>query len=156
MTGVALPSLVRAVLTGLAGTSAMTATTELEKRMRPQLDHPVDYDASRHVSVAVGTVLRHPPRTEAAEQAYFLLAHWGYGSAVALGYAALRTRLPERAAAPVFYAGCQLMAFALFPTIGGTGPPWRWRRDVLMTSLAQHVVYVATVAAVDRLGDSSA
>ncbi len=115
--------LVRGLLAGVVGTTAMTTTTALERRLRPDLGHPVDLDASRHVAVAVGSVLRHPPTSPRQRQAYFLLAHQGYGSAVALGYAALRTHLEERSAAGVFYVGCQAMAFALFPTAGGAPPP---------------------------------
>ncbi|WP_188779426.1 hypothetical protein [Marmoricola endophyticus] len=142
--------LTRALLSGLAGTAAMTATTTLERRLRPRLDHPVDYDASTHVATAVGAVLRRPARGEAQRRGYFLLAHWGYGSAVAVGYDLLRTRLPATAAVPTFYAGCQAMAWTLFPTVGGAPPPWRWRRDVVVSSLAQHAVYVAVVAGVAR------
>ena len=38
---------------------------------------------------------------------------------------------------------------SLFPLLGRTPPPWRWPADVLATSFATHVAYVAGVAAVD-------
>jgi hypothetical protein len=125
----------------------MTVSVALEKRMRREHVGPVDYDASSHVVTATAAVLHVEPRTRAQEQALFLLTHWGYGSAVAVVHEALLAREPERVAGPVFYLACQSMAFALFPTIGGTPPPWRWRRDLLVTSLGQHVVYAVGVAA---------
>jgi len=153
---------VRGALAGLVGTTVMTATLSAEQRLRRRRAGPVDYDASPHVITAAATVLRWQPRTDRQRHALFLLVHWGYGSAVGAGYEVLRRVLPSRRAAAVaFYAGCQSMAMTLFPTVGGTPPPWRWRPSLLASSLAQHAIYAATVAAVDdtlartqpRLGD---
>lgn len=106
---------------------------------------PVDYDASDHVITAASTVLGFEPRSLAGRTALFLLVHWGYGSAVAGVYPTLRSRLPRPAALALFYAGCQAMALTLFPTLGGTPPPWRWRRSMLISSVAQHAVYAVAV-----------
>ena len=38
---------------------------------------------------------------------------------------------------------------SLFPLLGRTPPSWRWRPDVLATSIATHVCYVAAVAVAD-------
>ena len=143
--------LVPGLVAGVVGTAAMTATTALEKRLRPELDHPVDYDASSHVADAVGVVLRHEAQTDSGRLAYFLLAHWGYGPAVALAHPWLVTRIGEPRATLAFYAGSQVMAMTLFPTIGGTPTPWRWQRDVLATSFGQHAVYALSVAVTGRL-----
>lgn len=143
-------SALRGVLSGLAGTTVMTGTLKLEQGLRGNSRGPVDYDASDHVVTAAATVLRHTPRTHAGRTALFLLVHWGYGSAVAGLYPALRARLGGRAGFATFYLGCQTMAMTLFPTIGGTPPPWRWRRSVLISSLAQHAVYALTVDATNR------
>jgi hypothetical protein len=135
------------VLAGLAGTTLMTLTTWAEKRARRGGPRIVDYDASVHVVIATATVLHLHPTTHRQRVALFALTHWGYGSAVAVEHELLRTRLSAPAAAATFYVVCQSMAFALFPTIGGTPPPWRWRRDLMASSLAQHAVYTVTVAA---------
>lgn len=143
-----------ALLGGVAGTTAMTLTTALERAVRTHPGEFVDYDASRHVSTAAATVLRIDEGGRRRRRVLFSLTHWGYGSAMALGHEAVRRALPHaRPGVPavVFGLGCQTMAFTLFPTVGGTPPPWRWRRDVLASSLGQHAVYVATVAAVDAL-----
>jgi hypothetical protein len=147
--------MVRGTAAGLAGTTMMTATLALEQRVRRGAPGPVDYDASPHVVTAAAAVLHRQPRTAAGRRALFLLVHWGYGSAVGIGYDLLRRRVSDpRLAAALFYAGCQAMAMTLFPTLGGTPPPWRWRRSILVSSLAQHAIYAATVAWVaERLSE---
>lgn len=134
---------------GAVGTAVMTLTTRLETALRAPTDHPVDYDVSDHVVTAAATVLRHRPTSATQRRALFLLVHWGYGSLVGVGYEALRARCGPVRATLVFYAGCQAMAWTLFPVLGGTPPPWRWRRDVLVSSLAQHLVYAAAVSVAD-------
>ncbi len=44
------------------------------------------------------------------------------------------------------------MAFVLFPVLGGTPPPWRWKREMLLSSLGVHALYAGTVVAVSRAG----
>jgi hypothetical protein len=147
----------RGTFAGFVGTTAMTGTLWLERRLRRNLDRPVDYDASSHVVTAASNALRVHPRTDRQKHLLFLLVHWGYGSAVGIGHRLLRDALPNEAAATgVFYAGCQTMAFALFPTLGDTPPPWRWRRDMLASSLAQHGVYALVVTLVARHPRASA
>jgi hypothetical protein len=129
----------------------MTGTLALEKWLRRRSPGPVDYDTTGHVVTAASAVLRHRPATRAGRSALFLVVHWGYGSAVGAAYPALRTRLGNQAAAGgLFYLGCQAMAMTLFPTLGGTSPPWRWRRSILLSSLAQHAVYAATVCVTEE------
>ena len=135
---------------GLLGTTAMSITLWAEGRARPHVSGPVDYDASSHVVTAASTVLRWTPATDAQRRALFLLVHWGYGSAVGLAYPPLRKAMNDAAATALFYAGCQTMAMTLFPTLGGTPPPWRWRRSILLSSLAQHAVYAVTVGVAAR------
>jgi hypothetical protein len=142
----------RGVACGLAGTTTMTISLKLEQLARRRSPGPVDYDASDHVVTAAAAAVRYQPRTRAGRSALFLLVHWGYGSAVAAVFPALRHGLRSRPkAAVVFYVGCQAMAMTLFPTLGGTPPPWRWRRSVLVSSLAQHALYAATVCAADKM-----
>jgi hypothetical protein len=142
----------RGVAAGLAGTTMMTIGLKLEQVVRRRSRGPVDYDASDHVVTAAAAVLRRRPRTESGRNALFLLVHWGYGSAVGAAYPPLRHVLVSRPkASAVFYIGCQAMAMTLFPTLGNTPPPWKWRRSVLLSSLIQHALYAATVSAADRV-----
>lgn len=129
----------------------MTASLALETRLRPHSDGPVDYDASDHVVTAASKVVRWNPRTVAGRRVLFNLVHWGYGSVVAVEYEQFRRRSGSDAAASVaFFACCQTMAFALFPLLGETPPPWRWKRSILVSSVVQHALYVVTVSAVSR------
>lgn len=151
-------SLAAAGLGGLAGTAVMTAALAAESALRPASEGAIDYDASDHVVIAASRVLRRsPPRTERGKRRLFNVVHWGYGSAVAFGYDALRQGMgSEPKAGVAFYAGCQAMALTLFPTLGGTPPPWRWKRELLVSSFAVHALYVATVVTVSRMGRAAA
>lgn len=146
-----ISQLVRTAVVGLAGTTAMTTTIRLERAARPGATGPIDYDASDHVVTAASTLLPRPPRTSTEREAVFVAVRWGYGSSVAALYRLLRQRFGRRASAATFFALCQGMAFTLFPTLGETPPPWRWRRAVLLSSLGQHAVYVAGVVAADEI-----
>ena len=135
------------LVSGVLGTTGMTLTLWAERRARRHLTGPVDYDASSHVITAASTVLRWTPKSESQRHALFLLVHWGYGSAVGLAYPPIRKAVNnDNAATAIFYAGCQTMAMTLFPTLGQTPPPWRWKPSILLSSLAQHAVYAATVS----------
>lgn len=134
------------VAAGLAGTTVMTATMRLEQALRSPGSGPVDYDATGHVVTAASRAVHYRPRTPAGRRALFLLVHWGYGSAVGGEYRlAQRVLGSRRAAVAAFYLACQGMAFTLFPTLGETPPPWRWRRDMLVSSLFQHAIYAVAV-----------
>ena len=145
----------------------MTATLKLEQLARRRSrggaagdaasDEPVDYDASEHVVTAAAAVLRHRPATQGGSEAMFLLVHWGYGSAVGIEYVELLRRHGAARATAEFYVLCQAMAMTLFPTLGGTPPPWRWPRRILISSLCQHAIYAIAVAVTSRcLGCESA
>jgi hypothetical protein len=137
---------------GLAGTAVMTVALAAETKLRPDSDGPVDYDASDHVVIAACKILRRPvPRSAAGRRAIFNVVHWGYGSAVAMEFEAVRRHTPsEPVATGVFYLACQTMAFSLFPTLGETPPPWRWQRELLASSMGVHALYAITVTVVAR------
>jgi hypothetical protein len=139
----------RGLAAGLAGTAVMTATMHLEAAVRKNRTLPVDYDATGHVVTAMATVLHHQPGDDRQRAAMYELGHWGYGTGLAASYPLLRTVRPGRGAVALFVLS-QTVAFTMFPAIGGTPPPWRWRKDVLASSLVQHAIYAASVAAADR------
>lgn len=154
--------LARGALAGAAGTAAMTGTARLRRALYARhhgiavsdIDRILDYDDSEHVvtaaSTVLGSVLGWRPRTPAERTALFALVHWGYGSAVGVGHEGLRGLVGrEPAAVLAFYLGCQVMALGLFPVLGDTPVPWRWRRDLLVTSIVQHGIYAGVVAAVN-------
>lgn len=141
-------------LGGLVGTAVMTLALEAETKLRSNADGPIDYDASEHVVIAACALLRRPvPRSPAGRRKIANIVHWSYGSAVALNYEGARRRMrTEPAAAVLFYVGCEAMALTLFPTLGQTPPPRRWKRELLVSSLGVHALYAITVAVVTRGG----
>lgn len=72
------------LVSGLAGTTLMTASSWTEQRVRGSGDRVTDYDASEHVVTATSRVLGVRPTTGAERTALFLLTHWGYAGTVEL------------------------------------------------------------------------
>lgn len=140
------------LLAGLAATAAMTASYGAERRLRRTGGGPLDYDDSTVPSHAAMVVLGIRRLDERDRRRLAFLVHWGYGSLMGWPRLMMGRRTRPVAATGLYWAGLMVMAGTLFPALGGTPPPWRWRRDVLATSMFQHAVYavVAGVAA-DRL-----
>jgi hypothetical protein len=153
-----LATLARGIGLGAAGTGAMTLVAAahawarggplgfVEGHETMDAVDIVDFDSSAYVPLAAATLLRLPPLTPERRRALFYLVHWGYGSAVGLCYPPLALRFGRRKAAVTMLVGTQAMAFTLFPLLGGTPPPWRWRLDQILTSLVQHAIYTGGVA----------
>jgi hypothetical protein len=146
-----IPWPIRSVIAGAVGTAAMTLAYATERRLRPDAEGPLDYDDSLVPGQIVATVLHLPSPSEREEQRLGTLLRWGYGSAFGMMHGALRRFLPEPWASLVFGSTLLSATFSLFPTLGGTPPPWRWPPDVIATSLGTHVVYVTGVAVTDAV-----
>ncbi len=144
-----LPWPVRSVIAGAIGTATMTLAYEAERRLRPRVQGPLDYDDSLVPGQIVASVLHLPSVTASKEHELGLILRWGYGSAFGLFHGALRRVVPEPWATLVFGGTLMTATLTLFPLLGRTPPPWRWPADVLLTSLATHVAYVTAVALVD-------
>ncbi len=140
---------IRSVVAGAAGTAALTLAYAAERRLRPGVRGPLDYDDSLVPGEIVATVMHLPHVTARGDRDLGLALRWSYGSAFGLLHGALRRLVGEPWASAAF--GCTLMTatLTLFPLLGRTPPPWRWGPSVLATSVGTHVVYVAAVAAVD-------
>lgn len=146
---VKLPWPIRSVLAGTAGTAAMTAAYALERRMRPKLQGPLDYDDSHVPGAIVAGVLHLGNVTDAEEGELGLILRWSYGSVFGLWHGVLRRRIGEPGASLAFGATLMTATLSLFPLLGRTPPPWRWPPAVLATAFGTHAAYVAAVAAVD-------
>src|SRR3954447_14760372 len=140
---------VRSVLAGTAGTAAMTLVYGAERRLRPQIHGPLDYDDSIVPGQIVASIMHLPHVTAREDRDLGLILRWSYGSAFGLWHGTLRRLLPEPRASVVFGATLMSATLTLFPLLGRTPPPWRWRPDVLATSIGTHVAYVLAVAFVD-------
>jgi hypothetical protein len=139
------------LLAGLVATTTMTLSYALERRVRRQADGPLDYDDSNVPALAAARLLRRTDPSPAVSRALGLVVHWAYGSLVGVAAVPLCRRFGVVRATTAFWAGITVMAGVLFPTLGGTPAPWRWRRDVVATSAAQHLVYAAAATSTLRL-----
>ena len=144
-----LPWPVRSVLAGTAGTTAMTLAYAAERRLRSRTRGPLDYDDSLVPGQIVASIMHLPHVTGREEHELGLALRWSYGSAFGLLHGTLRRAVAEPWAAVGFAATLMTATFTLFPLLGRTPPPWRWRPDVLATSLATHATYVTAVALAD-------
>ena len=144
-----LPWPVRSVLAGTAGTTTMTLAYGAERRLRPRVGGPLDYDDSLVPGQIVASIAHLPHVTDREEHELGLALRWSYGSAFGLWHGILRRRIGEPLASVVFGGTLMTATFTLFPLLGRTPPPWRWPPAMLATSVGTHVAYVTAVAVVD-------
>ncbi|MEA2213639.1 MAG: hypothetical protein QOF83_3587 [Solirubrobacteraceae bacterium] len=144
-----LPWPVRSILSGTAGTAALTLAYAVERHLRGQAQRPLDYDDSLVPGQIVVSILHLPHVTGHEENDLGLALRWSYGSMFGLAHGLMRRRWHEPAATAVFDAILMSATLSLFPLLGRTPPPWRWPPAVLATSMATHAVYAATVGVVD-------
>jgi hypothetical protein len=144
--GLAWP--VRSVCAGAAGTAALTAAYAAERRLRRGHPSQLDYDDSLVPGQIVASVMHLPHVTARGDRDLGLALRWGYGSAFGLLHGALHRVVGEPWASAAFGGTLMTATFTLFPLLGHTPAPWRWRADVMATSVGTHAAYVAAVAAV--------
>jgi hypothetical protein len=142
-----VPWPVRSILAGTAGTTALTLSYAIERRLRHQHHGPLDYDDSLVPGQIVASVMHLGHVTGREDRELGSILRWGYGSAFGLWHGVLRRRIGEPDASAVFAATLMSATFSLFPLLGRTPPPWRWPPDVMATCLGTHAAYVAAVAA---------
>jgi hypothetical protein len=146
-----LPWPIRSVIAGAAGTAAMSLAYGGERRLRPDVQGPLDYDDSLVPGEIVANVLHLPAVTAQEEHELGEALRWGYGSAFGLWHGLLRRLVGEPWASLVFGGTLMTATFTMFPLLGRTPPPWRWPASVLATSIGTHVAYVAGVALTDAV-----
>ncbi len=144
-----VPWPIRSVLAGSAGTSALTFSYWLERRLRPRHRGPLDYDDSLVPGQIVASIMNLEHVTADEEGDLGLLLRWGYGSAFGLWHGLLHRRIAEPWASAIFAATLMSATLSLFPLLGRTPPPWRWPADVMATCVGTHVAYVCAVALTD-------
>jgi hypothetical protein len=143
-----LPWPVRSVLSGTAGTAALTLAYAAERRLRPGVHGPLDYDDSLVPGKIVGGILHLPDVTNREEYELGLGLRWSYGSAFGIWHGLLRRRIGEPWASAAFGATLMTATLTMFPILGRTPPPWRWPPSVIATAFGTHAVYVGAVALV--------
>ena len=135
------------IIAGLVATTTMNASYWAERRIRRNVEGPLDYDDSNVPVLVAAKILRQSDLSDEASFRLGLAVHWGYGSLFGVGLCPSVRRFGPVGATAVYWSGMMVMACAMFPVLGDTPPPWRWRNDVIVTSVVQHVVYAATAAA---------
>src|ERR1700760_4055070 len=138
------------MIAGLVATTAMNLGYWAERRIRRNVEGPLDYDDTNVPALIAAKVLRRSDLSDDASFRLGLAVHWGYGSLFGLGAVPLNRRFGPAGATAVYWGGMMTMACAMFPALGDPPPPWRWRNDVIVTSAFQHLVYAATTTAVLR------
>ena len=138
------------LVAGLAATTAMNLGYWAERRIRRNVEGPLDYDDSNVPALVAAKILRQSDLSDEASFRLGLAVHWGYGSLFGLGAVPLHRRFGPVGATAIYWGGMMAMACAMFPVLGDTPPPWRWRNDVIVTSALQHLVYAATTTVVLR------
>jgi hypothetical protein len=144
------PLLRDGMLAGLASTTAMNVGYWAERHIRRNVDGPLDYDDSNVPALVAAKILRQSNLSDEASFRLGLAVHWGYGSLFGVAAVPLNRRFRPATATALYWGGMMLFAGAMFPALGGTPPPWRWRNDVIVTSAFQHLVYAGTTTAVLR------
>jgi hypothetical protein len=144
-----LPWPVRSVCAGAAGTATLTLAYAAERRVRRAHQGQLDYDDSLVPGQIVASVMHLPHVTAREERDLGLALRWGYGSAFGLLHGVLHRVVREPWASAAFGGTLMTATVTLFPLLGHTPAPWRWRADVMATSIGTHVAYVVAVASVD-------
>src|SRR5581483_7327236 len=140
--------MIRGVLAGATGTAALTLAYATERRLRPRVRGPLDYDDSLVPGQIVAAVMHLPHVTGREDKELGLALRWSYGSVFGVWHGLLHRRAGEPLASALFGATLMTATLTLFPLLGRTPPPWRWPKSVIATAFATHAAYVGAVAAV--------
>ncbi len=138
----------RSIAAGSAGTAVLSLCYEIGHRVARR-GGSLDYDDSLVPGRIVASILDLPGVTARQADELGLTLRWSYGSMFGLWHGMLRRRLSEPAAKLAFGTTLMTATLTMFPLLGRTPPPWHWPRGFLATSIATHVAYALTVAAVD-------
>jgi hypothetical protein len=138
------------LLAGLTATTAMNVGYWAERRIRRNVEGPLDYDDSNVPALVAAKILRQSDLSDDASFRLGLAVHWGYGSLFGVTAVPLHRKFGPVPATAIYWGGMMVFACVMFPVLGDTPPPWRWRNDVIVTSAFQHLVYAGTTTAVLR------
>ena len=142
--------LIRSVLAGAAGTVALTLAYGAERRLRPRVAGPLDYDDSLVPGQIVAAIMHLPHVTAREEHELGMALRWSYSSVFGLWHGLLRRRAGEPLASVAFGATLMSATLTLFPLLGRTLLPWRWPKSGVATALGTQTAYVAADAAARR------
>lgn len=131
----------RGLLAGLVGTAAMTVSSTLEAKARNRAGSTAPADAAR----AVLGVEKFS--SDAAEQRFSQLVHWGYGTGWGVARGLLRTLgLSPRAASIGHFALVYGSEQVILPTLDVAPPATEWGAKEVAIDAWHHLVYNAATA----------
>lgn len=131
----------RGLVAGLLGTVAMTASSTLEAKLRGRPGSTTPADAAERV-LGIDEF-----DSDAAEQQFSQLVHWGYGTAWGAARGLLRAvgfgpRAATGAHLALVYGGEQVM----LPALGVAPPATQWGAEEVGVDALHHSVYVLATA----------
>jgi uncharacterized membrane protein YagU involved in acid resistance len=147
-----MPILLKGVLSGLAGTAAMTVHQRL--RQGPSSGgEPSWADAPAPAQVArklLGLVGVEPPAKTIPLLTNAM--HWGYGTTWGVAYALLAERAQEEAwAGPAFGLLVWAMSYVELVPMGIYEPPWAYEAAELADDVGYHLTYGTATALAHRV-----
>lgn len=164
-----LPWLQRGLASGFGGTAAMAVWYHAERTLRRGRytgvsaladgtpveglwsHEGLDYDDSVVPGRIVASLLRLPTPTDREAGAITLALRWTYGSAFGIAHVLLRNRIREPYASLIFGSTLMTVTAVAFPLLGNTPPPWQWPRDVRVSAVGSHTLYIVTAAVLDNV-----
>jgi hypothetical protein len=128
----------KGLVAGLVGTAAMTLSSTIEMRIRNRQASKAPAEAAKKV-LAIEKF-----QSDAAEERFSNVVHWGYGTA----WGAVRGLLGVAGLGPAPAAGTHLAAMwgsaqVMLPTLDVAPPVTMWGRREIAIDLWHHVVYTA-------------
>jgi len=131
----------RGLLSAVAGTAAMTASSTLEMRLRGR---PPSAAPGMAAAKLLRVRIEDDPATGRVARLGHVMTGMSLGAARGvLGFAGVR----EPAASAAFFGVSMTPDAAGLPILGIAPPPWRWGAGELAISAAHHAVFAAATGA---------
>lgn len=159
----------RGLVAGFGGTAAMAVWYHAERTLRRGhytgvttladgtpveglwSHEGLDYDDSVVPGRIVASLLKLPTPTDREAGAITLALRWSYGSAFGIAHVLLRNRIREPYASLIFGSTLMTVTSVAFPLLGKTPPPWQWPRDVQVSAVGSHTLYIVTASVLDNV-----
>lgn len=122
---------------GLVGAAAMTVSSTLEMKLRDRGSSNAPADAASKVLGIDGFT------SDAAEERFGQLVHWGYGTGWGAVRGALGTVLPPAVADAAHFATLWGSEHVMLPALDVAPPATEWGAEEVAVDAWHHLVYIA-------------
>jgi hypothetical protein len=128
----------KGVVSGLAGTAAMTVSSTIEAKLRGR---PFSDAPARATAKVLGITEFEGARAKAR---FSDLSHWGYGTAWGVARALMREfGVGPKKATPLHFAAVWGSALVTLPALEVAPPVVFWRKQEIAIDVLHHLVYAA-------------